>query len=553
MPTAITASNYNIELRDKNGALKGYITPYVSKVSWEWNRLGGCGRCSLTINKAYRDIIFDARDDIQIRIESGATSKLVYRGFIANILPTLKVNQDIVLDVRGYFDLLKKFIVNNTGNTKTYTSKTIAYIVDDIADNFIIPKSNVTLGTIDTTDGSSFSIDTIDFLCPVEDALRTLADLAGDAEYGVDEDLVFFWRTESTTINRRFFVGNNVAVLERRVSWDNLVNKLYLIGGDVLGSAYKKTLDATDSQSQYYLAEEIINNSSITTNDVATQYLSSILTERSIPQFSIRAQIKNTNVRLEDTIPMGLVTFYDATYDKDSLGDVIGDLIGATVTIITSSIANPSIIYAKAHGYQTGQTVLIAGHTSVTPSIDGTHVITCVERDIGTDLTCADGDAATPEVASASHNFVTADVGHYLHISAGTSWTPGWYAIASVAANKATLNAPCGANGALASGTWQLGEDSFSIPVNVTADGVGGTAVSDPANGSDILIGSTADGGDDVYVGGQYSAQVDRLSYSLSNTPGRFNIEVQLGDTVLETAAKIKRLELALSSLNQGV
>ena len=553
MPTAITASNYNIELRDKNGALKGYITPYVSKVSWEWNRLGGCGRCSLTINKAYRDIIFDARDDIQIRIESGATSKLVYRGFIANILPTLKVNQDIVLDVRGYFDLLKKFIVNNTGNTKTYTSKTIAYIVDDIADNFIIPKSNVTLGTIDTTDGSSFSIDTIDFLCPVEDALRTLADLAGDAEYGVDEDLVFFWRTESTTINRRFFVGNNVAVLERRVSWDNLVNKLYLIGGDVLGSAYKKTLDATDSQSQYYLAEEIINNSSITTNDVATQYLSSILTERSIPQFSIRAQIKNTNVRLEDTIPMGLVTFYDATYDKDSLGDVIGDLIGATVTIITSSIANPSIIYAKAHGYQTGQTVLIAGHTSVTPSIDGTHVITCVERDIGTDLTCADGDAATPEVASASHNFVAADVGHYLHISAGTSWTPGWYAIVSVAANKATLNAPCGANGALASGTWQLGEDSFSIPVNVTADGVGGTAVSDPANGSDILIGSTADGGDDVYVGGQYSAQVDRLSYSLSNTPGRFNIEVQLGDTVLETAAKIKRLELALSSLNQGV
>src|SRR3990167_4719362 len=62
-----TVSDYSIQLRDKNSALKQYLTPFVSKVSWEWNRIGGCGRCSLIINKAYRDIIFDAKDDIQIR------------------------------------------------------------------------------------------------------------------------------------------------------------------------------------------------------------------------------------------------------------------------------------------------------------------------------------------------------------------------------------------------------------------------------------------------------------------------------------------------------
>jgi hypothetical protein len=550
MTTAITASDYTIELRDKNGNLKQQITPFVSKVSWEWNRIGGCGRCSITINKAYRDIISDARDDIQIRVKSGPTSKLVYRGFIANIVPTLKVNQDIVLDVRGYFDLLKKIIVHTTGDTRTYTSKTVAYIADDIADNFIVPNTPITIAGA-LTDGD-FTADTLEFLCTVEDALRTLSELQGDIEYGVDEDLVFFWATESTTINRKFFVGNNVSVLERRVNWDDLVNKLYLVGGEVSGVKYKKTANAADSQSLYYLAEEIINNSSITTDSVAAQYMGAILAERSNPQFSIRAQIKNTALRMEDTIPMGMVTFYDAVYDRDSPGDLLGDIIGASVVIITSSIANPTIIFAKAHGFLTGQSVVIAGHTSCTPDINGTHTITCVDRDIGTDLTCADGDAAAPEVASASHNFVAADVGHYLHISAGTDWTPGWYAIVSVAANKATLDGPCGANGALASGTWQLGEDSFSIPVNVSDGGVGGTAVSDPANGSDIRIGLTADGGDDVFVGGQYSAQVNRISYELSNTPGRFNIEVQLGDTVLETSAKIKRLELALSSLQQA-
>lgn len=705
MVTAINASNYTVELRDKDGHLKNQLTPYISKINWEWNRIGGCGRCSITLNKAYRDLIFDARDDIQIRVPNlevnhligvdfeiwtaGASaapdnwtaggggmsvarestivktgtysakvtragtdcdinqiitsdiyagrtmtfgawvyatvadrgrlilndgvdstyssnhtgdstwqfltvtktfsaaatrlycgcgigggdtsayfdnaicvegssiagailtprSKLVYRGYLANIVPTLKINQEVTLDVRGYFDLLKKIIVHTTGDTRTYTSKTVAYIADDIADTFIVAKTPITIAGALTA--GDFTADTLEFLGTVEDALRTLSELQGDIEYGVNENLVFYWKTESTTINRKFFVGNNISVLERRVKWDELVNKIYLVGGDVTAVKYKKTGQNTDSQSLYGLNEEIINNSSITTDGVAAQYMTAILTERAIPQFSIRAQIKNTDLRLEDIVPMGLVTFYDATYDKTSLGDTVGDIIGATVTIISSSIANPSIIYAKAHGYQTGQSILIAGHTSVSPDINTTHTITCVDRDTGTDLACADGDAAAPVVSSASHNFVAADVGHYLHISAGTDWTAGWYAIVSCASNEATLSGPCGANGALSGGTWQLGEDSFSIPVNVTDGGVGGTAVSASANGSDIIIGLTADGGDNVFIGGQYSAQVDRISYELSNTPGRFNIEIQLGDTVLETAAKIKRLELALASVTQ--
>lgn len=398
---AISTSQYQIELRDKNGNLKQYLTPYASKVNWEWNRIGGCGRCSITISKAYRDVTFDIRDDIQIRIKSGTTSKLVYRGYIANIVPTLKVNQDIVLDVRGYFDLLKKLVIHTTGDTRTYTSKTVAFIADDIADTFIVPNSPITIsGAITAGD---FTADSIEFLCTVEDALRTLSELQGDIEYGVDENLVFYWVTESEVINNKFFVGNNISVLERRVNWDDLVNKLYLVGGDVAGVKYKKTAEDTDSQAVYGLSEEILNNSSITTDSVAAQYMNAILVERSIPKFSIRATVKNSDLRLEDTVPMGLVVFYDAKYDRDTLGDSVGDIIGEA------------------------------------------------------------------------------------------------------------------------------------------ADG-----------GSDITIGLLADGGSDVLIGGQYSAQVDRVSYSLSNTPGRFNLEIQLGDTVLETAAKIKRLELALNSITQG-
>jgi len=619
----MVVSGYNVELRDKNGDLKKYLTPFISGINWEWNRLGGCGRCSITLKKKYRDIIFAARDDIQIRVKDGSTSKLVYRGYIANIVPTLKIDQDIVLDIRGYFDLLAKLAVQDDGDTKTYTSSEISEIVEDIVDNYIIgqeldtnikalihfdgndgantytaetgqtltfagnaqldtadkkfgassllldgtgdyvtlpasadwnfdgdftidcwiklnalnctfiksvtndtwssastgdwilsvdgngylslsvknvnggasktnapiatgswyhvavvrsgsttdvyingvkgnqslpssatfgntkalniglaqgevtnsvngwieevriskgiarwtsnftppskahtlyktktsPNTPITKGTIDV---GSFTADTIQFLTTVQEALDTLANLTGDIEYGVDENLVFFWRTESETVRHKFFAGDNVAVLERRVVWDDLVNKLYLVGGTVAGVRYKRTAENGDSQEMYYLSEEIVNNGSIISDTVADEYLGAKLREGASPTFKIRAQIKNTSKRIEDTVPLGLVLFYDSVYDRNSSSDLIGDIIGEAV--------------------------------------DG---------------------------------------------------------------------------------------------------------------GSDIVIGEAGDGGSDVIIGGQYSAQIDRISYELSNTPGRFNITIQLGDTILETAAKIKQLELAVSSFRQ--
>jgi hypothetical protein len=50
-------------------------------------------------------------------------------------------------------------------------------------------------------------------------------------------------------------------------------------------------------------------------------------------------------------------------------------------------------------------------------------------------------DATTnTKVTSASHNFVAADVGNLINVSAGTGWTVGFYQIVSVAANAATLD-----------------------------------------------------------------------------------------------------------------
>lgn len=51
----------------------------------------------------------------------------------------------------------------------------------------------------------------------------------------------------------------------------------------------------------------------------------------------------------------------------------------STLTIASSSVANPTLITTVApHGFASGQTVVISGHAS-TPALDGSHVITVVD------------------------------------------------------------------------------------------------------------------------------------------------------------------------------
>lgn len=94
---------------------------------------------------------------------------------------------------------------------------------------------------------------------------------------------------------------------------------------------------------------------------------------------------------------------------------------------------------------------------------------------MATDLTtdANTGNTSSPVVSSASYNFAARDVGHWLFIKSGTNWLPGWYKIASVASNKATLSAAIGA-GVL----WSTG-GAYSVS---TAAGV--ASVGTPTSGT---------------------------------------------------------------------
>jgi len=307
------ANFYNVELRDKAGTLKAYLTPKAADVSWQWNRLGGCGRCTIKLQKEYRGIDFLGADDIQIRVRSGSTSKLVYRGWLSGVVPSLAEPESITLNIRGYFDFLKYIIIHDGGDKKTYENMGISAIVESIIDDFVTTPTSITKGTIDA---ASFSADKLEFRTKVSEALRTLAEIEGGVEYGVDENLVFYWRAQGETLSHKFFIGDNVKLFERRIVWDNLVNKIYFEGGLVNDSPYIKISGAEDSQTRHFLAEGQESNSAITTDGVAARFLSAKLKESAKTPLTLKVKILNTDTRIEDTIPAGRVGIFDADYDQ---------------------------------------------------------------------------------------------------------------------------------------------------------------------------------------------------------------------------------------------
>lgn len=86
-------------------------------------------------------------------------------------------------------------------------------------------------------------------------------------------------------------------------------------------------------------------------------------------------------------------------------------------------------------------------------------------------------NTASPVLSSASYNFVAGDVGHWVYIKSGTNWTPGWYKIASVASNKATLDADVG------EAIQTNSSAGYPTPIYATNTVAGCATVGTPTNG----------------------------------------------------------------------
>ena len=297
--------DYRIVIKDIDGNVRAFVEKEAMDISWQYNRIGGCGAFNFTLPRRFDDQ-GDLGGDYEILIyrrSSVGAHTLWYSGFLEDRMPSLTEPEKIAVKGYGYSAQLSRIIVD-----ATYSSKEISVIVKDILDNYVVPNTDITYDAADI-EATTFTADTLTFNTTAQNALKTLAEIAGTREWGVDENKKFFFKARSSTVNFYYFAGHKVTSFSNIDSFREIINRIYIEGGEVGGTKYERTINDTDSQAKYGLREQIYQNAAITTGSVADQFGGAILAEKGDLARRGKLTVVDDLIQNESTIPLGTLIF----------------------------------------------------------------------------------------------------------------------------------------------------------------------------------------------------------------------------------------------------
>lgn len=310
--TSEAGFQFLVQISDSAGSLVKYINNEVKSLNWKYKRNGGCGKFQIVLKRSYNDLskltASSLREiyDFQIYITSalGGTSTRYYRGYITNIRPNLQDGEETIVTGVGYSERLNEIqIQDGTGAPKEYTATTISGAVNSIINDFITPNTPITAGTVDTF---STTVDSIKFNGSAYEALEKLASLV-DAEWGVDRTRAVYFRAKSSTVGSRFRVGIDIGKMDDEFDYSDIVNRVYIEGGDVGGVPFRYVKSNQSSIDAFGLKEQRLSNSSVVDNTVATVFADSVLNKRETYLRNIRLRIPFNKSLIETNNPLDLV------------------------------------------------------------------------------------------------------------------------------------------------------------------------------------------------------------------------------------------------------
>jgi hypothetical protein len=262
--------DYEIELRDKAGDHVEWLDPTALTPTWRYNAVGGCAEATIPLKRefdSYGDIkadyevqIWRKADAIYKPVSAGATlptvtlgtppvlsgpewvkRELRWSGYILKPLPVLDMRERVTLQCFGYVRQLQQITVPN----QTYNNLDVGAIVRSIFDNFVLGNTR-----IQTTDDlhlveSNIGIvaQSLQFDTSALNAIRTLAAIGGNAEWGVRADREFYFLPRSNSVKQTFVIPDRVKGYELiPEDSDQIVNRVYLRGGN----GFEATLELSD-------------------------------------------------------------------------------------------------------------------------------------------------------------------------------------------------------------------------------------------------------------------------------------------------------------------
>ncbi len=288
IPPELVVRGFKLKFYDTSDVKIGELgsdikTGKVVDVSFELRQLG-CGAFSFVLDDEPGFTIgFRTRVDIHPYFDPSPW----FTGFIQTI-PQTGQKKPFEYTGFGFFDQLNWVTV-----TGSYASDELADIVKDIIQNIVAPDTQIIYNAAKII-ATGYTVQSIDFDHTfAKDAIQTLADMAQDYEFGVDDSQHFYFRPITTSVQYSYWVGKHFQNVEIEEDPFTVRNKLYIKLGEIQagGSNIIGSVQNNDSITAYGLREEIITApESLNTAD-ATRWANMILSEKKDP--AVKAKIMN--------------------------------------------------------------------------------------------------------------------------------------------------------------------------------------------------------------------------------------------------------------------
>ena len=289
---------FQLQLRDDNDDLIAYIDNKVKSISWDWDRIGGCGACNFNLKENFdSDLAGDLKEDYGVRAYLSGT--LWYSGYIDRVTPNVTGKEETIgVSCLGYVNQLKRLIVRE----KTYSSQEISVTARNVAEVYATAYTSV-VSSAGNYEDTGFSADTIYFNESVYDALSKLADIAGKREWGVDASKNLFFKARNDDTKHHFNMTEDFTSFKPIRDYNPIITKIYLEGSD----DYSDTFEVTNRTA---LREAIVSNSAIKTQSVGYQYARMYLKEHGVAKRSFVGKQVQRTTRIESTVPIGRALIY---------------------------------------------------------------------------------------------------------------------------------------------------------------------------------------------------------------------------------------------------
>jgi hypothetical protein len=230
---------FHIELRDSSGVLQHVLRNNIEALQWVSEPLGGgCKSASFTIHDPPLSLEEDglAEYDVRIMLDVGPGIDCWWRGYLLNPRLILGEPYRMEFSALGWVNRLETLPVIGLGfdiedGGIRFDALDAAEIVRQLIDKANEAGAGLSY-TSDTVPNSGFQVASIQFNSSVLDAIRNLAELAGEAEWGVDRRKNFYFLQSIDVVDRVFFIGKEILEMTHEFDHDGLINRLYLFGAE---------------------------------------------------------------------------------------------------------------------------------------------------------------------------------------------------------------------------------------------------------------------------------------------------------------------------------